>query len=75
MAYSRDRAPLLDTRTQAALERRGRELLGLGLLGLGLFAAVMLATYSPDDPNWMTAGARHRATGSGPSGPRSPTPS
>jgi S-DNA-T family DNA segregation ATPase FtsK/SpoIIIE len=59
MAYqSRDRAPrapLVDARTQAALERRGRELLGLGLIAAGGLAALMLGTYSPDDPNWMLA--------------------
>ena len=56
MAYqTRDRAPLLDSETQAALEKRGKELLGLSLMGAGLLAAVMLATYSPDDPNWMLA--------------------
>ncbi|HVG47627.1 MAG TPA: DNA translocase FtsK 4TM domain-containing protein, partial [Rubellimicrobium sp.] len=56
MAYqTRDRAPLLDSHTQAALERRGKELLGLGLLGAGLLALVMLATYSPEDPNWLLA--------------------
>jgi S-DNA-T family DNA segregation ATPase FtsK/SpoIIIE len=56
MAYqTRDRAPLLDSETQAALEKRGKELLGLSLMGAGLLAVVMLATYSPEDPNWMLA--------------------
>jgi S-DNA-T family DNA segregation ATPase FtsK/SpoIIIE len=54
MAYpTRDRAPLLDRPTQAAIERRGRELLGLCLIGAGLLAAMMLWSYSPEDPNWM----------------------
>ena len=56
MAYqTRDRAPLLDSETQAALEKRGKELMGLSLLGVGLLAVVMLATYSPEDPNWLLA--------------------
>ncbi|WP_210529241.1 DNA translocase FtsK [Rubellimicrobium arenae] len=56
MAYqTRDRAPLLDSETQAALEKRGKELLGLTLIALGLLATVMLASYSPDDPNWLLA--------------------
>ena len=56
MAYrTGDRAPLLDSQTQVALERRGKELLGLGLIGAGLMAVLMLATYSPDDPNWLLA--------------------
>ena len=52
---SRRRDPLLDSTTQAALEKRSRELLGLGLIGLGLLVAVMIGTYSPDDPSWISA--------------------
>ena len=54
MAYqTRDRNPLLDSDMQAAIERRGKELLGLVLIGLGLLAAAMIGSYTPDDPNWM----------------------
>ncbi|MDZ4093948.1 MAG: DNA translocase FtsK 4TM domain-containing protein, partial [Paracoccaceae bacterium] len=49
------RDPLVDANTQAMLERRGRELLGLALIGLGLGFAAMLASYSPEDPGWMVA--------------------
>ncbi|MEM6275763.1 MAG: DNA translocase FtsK 4TM domain-containing protein [Pseudomonadota bacterium] len=49
------REPLLDQNMQAALERRGRELIGLILVGLGLLAAMAIGSYSPDDPNWMVA--------------------
>ncbi|MFZ5708936.1 MAG: DNA translocase FtsK 4TM domain-containing protein [Pseudomonadota bacterium] len=52
---ARHRDPLLDQSTQAALERRGKELLGLCLLGVALLAAMMLASYSPDDPSWLAA--------------------
>ncbi len=56
MAYqTRGREPLLDSNTQAALEKRGKELLGLGLIALGLMVAMMIGSYSPDDPNWMLA--------------------
>ncbi|MEL6914848.1 MAG: DNA translocase FtsK 4TM domain-containing protein [Pseudomonadota bacterium] len=56
MAYqTQGRDPLLDQGMQEALERRGRELLGVLLGALGLAAAVMILTYSPDDPNWMVA--------------------
>ncbi len=51
----RQRDPLLDQGTQAMLERRSRELFGLGLIGLGLAFVVMLWTYSPQDPGWMVA--------------------
>ncbi|MFD1912694.1 DNA translocase FtsK [Halodurantibacterium flavum] len=51
----RQRDPLLDSNTQAALERRGKELLGLGLIGLALALALMLGSYVPDDPSWMSA--------------------
>ncbi|MDD9717198.1 DNA translocase FtsK 4TM domain-containing protein [Dinoroseobacter sp. PD6] len=56
MAYhpARQRDPLLDTSTQAALEKRGRELLGLGLLALAAMLGLALASYVPDDPGWMS---------------------
>ena len=51
----RQRDPLLDQNTQAMLERRGRELLGVGLLAMALAFAAMFASYTPDDPGWMVA--------------------
>jgi DNA segregation ATPase FtsK/SpoIIIE, S-DNA-T family len=56
MAYqTRQRDPLLDRETQAILERRGAELIGLGLLGAGIAMALMLVSYSPEDPSWLSA--------------------
>ncbi len=56
MAYqTRQRDPLLDAPMQEALERRGKELLGLILLAAGVAVAAMLISYTPDDPNWMVA--------------------
>jgi S-DNA-T family DNA segregation ATPase FtsK/SpoIIIE len=56
MAYqARGRDPLLDSNTQAAIEKRGKELIGIALILLGLMAAAMIASYTPDDPNWMSA--------------------
>ncbi len=56
MAYhSRSRDPLLDSNMQAAIEKRGKELLGIVLLCLGLAAAAMIWSYSPEDPNWMVS--------------------
>jgi DNA segregation ATPase FtsK/SpoIIIE, S-DNA-T family len=56
MAYqARHRDPLFDSDTQAIIERRGKELLGLTFLGLALLVAMMLGSYSPDDPNWLSA--------------------
>ncbi len=53
-SYStRQRDPLLDSTMQAAIEKRGKELLGIGLVVLGVMAAMMLMSYSPEDPNWM----------------------
>jgi DNA segregation ATPase FtsK/SpoIIIE, S-DNA-T family len=51
----RQRDPLLDQGTQAILERRGRELFGVGLILLGLAFVAMLGSYSPEDPGWMVA--------------------
>ncbi|MEM6938881.1 MAG: DNA translocase FtsK 4TM domain-containing protein [Pseudomonadota bacterium] len=54
MAYqTRGRDPLLDSNMAEAIEKRGKELLGLVLILLGVLAAMMIGSYSPDDPNWM----------------------
>ncbi len=56
MAYhSRSRDPLLDSNMQAAIEKRGKELIGITLICLGLAAAAMIGSYTPDDPNWMVS--------------------
>ncbi len=56
MAYQvRQREPLLDSNMQAALERRSKELLGVGLIVASVLIGMMLASYSPDDPSWLSA--------------------
>ena len=56
MAYqARHRDPLFDSDTQAIIERRGKELVGLVLLGLAFVVAMALGSYSPDDPNWLSS--------------------
>ncbi len=50
---TRQRDPLLDSNMQAAIERRGKELLGMGLVVVGVLAAMIIASYSPTDPNFM----------------------
>ncbi len=56
MAYqARQRDPLIDRDTQAVLEKRGRELVGMTLIGAAVLLAAILATYSPDDPSWLSA--------------------
>jgi DNA segregation ATPase FtsK/SpoIIIE, S-DNA-T family len=52
---ARQRDPLLDQNVSAMLERRGRELLGVGLVITGLIFWMMLGSYSPEDPGWMVA--------------------
>ncbi len=56
MAYQiRERDPIFDEATQAMIERRGKELLGLALVAVALAIALLLGSYSPDDPGWMSA--------------------
>jgi S-DNA-T family DNA segregation ATPase FtsK/SpoIIIE len=56
MAYqTRQREPLIDSNTAEAIEKRGKELLGVVLVVLGVMAAMMIGSYTPDDPNWMLA--------------------
>ncbi len=52
---ARNRDPLLDSTTQAVIERRSKELIGIILILLGLAAAAMIWSYSPEDPNWMVS--------------------
>ncbi|MFD1880421.1 DNA translocase FtsK [Paracoccus pacificus] len=52
---AKHRDPLFDQSTQAALERRGKELLGAGLIVLGVLIAMMLGSWSPDDPSFLAA--------------------
>ncbi|MFQ1701129.1 DNA translocase FtsK 4TM domain-containing protein [Loktanella agnita] len=52
---TRQRDPLLDSATQAMVEKRGKELLGLGLIIVGLAVAAMTISYTPDDPSWISA--------------------
>jgi S-DNA-T family DNA segregation ATPase FtsK/SpoIIIE len=40
---------------QAAIEKRGKELIGIFLIALGLLVAAMVGSYTPDDPNWMVS--------------------
>uniref|UniRef100_UPI00404821F1 DNA translocase FtsK n=1 Tax=Yoonia sp. TaxID=2212373 RepID=UPI00404821F1 len=52
---SRGRDPLLDSTTQAAIEKRGKELFGI-LLGIaGVLVAMMVGSYSAADPSWLSA--------------------
>ena len=51
----RQRDPLFDSSTQALLEQRGKELLGLALTIIGIGFALMMGSYSPDDPSWFSA--------------------
>ena len=52
---SRGRDPLFDTETAATLEKRGQELVGITLILVGLAAAAMIASYTPDDPSFLSA--------------------
>ena len=52
---AKHRDPLIDTKTQAAIEQRGKELVGLGLIGIAAALALALASYSPDDPSYFMA--------------------
>ena len=56
MAYTtKHRDPLFDSAMQEAIEKRGKELLGMVLVALGVALAAILWTYVPDDPSWLSA--------------------
>ena len=52
---AKHRDPLFDQNTQAALERRGKELLGAGLIVVGILISMMLGSWSADDPSFLSA--------------------
>ncbi|MCZ0960153.1 DNA translocase FtsK [Paracoccus benzoatiresistens] len=53
--HARHRDPLFDQSTQAALERRGKELLGGLLVVVGIAVAMMLGSWSAEDPSFLSA--------------------
>ena len=56
MAYqAKGRDPIFDSTTQALIERRGKELIGLALLALAVGFAMLIGSYSPDDPGLLAA--------------------
>ena len=56
MAYQvRSRDPFFASDTQELIERRGREMIGLAFLAVGIALAMLLVSYSPEDPGWLAA--------------------
>ncbi|MEP5154230.1 DNA translocase FtsK 4TM domain-containing protein [Planktotalea sp.] len=56
MAYqARGRDPLLDSNMQAMIEKRGKEMIGVALIVLGVLAAMIVGSYTPSDPSWLSA--------------------
>ncbi|MFN3275784.1 MAG: DNA translocase FtsK 4TM domain-containing protein [Paracoccus sp. (in: a-proteobacteria)] len=52
---AKHRDPLFDQTTRTALERRGKELLGAGLILLAVLVAMILGSWSADDPSFLSA--------------------
>ena len=52
---ARQRDPLFDSDTQAVLERRAKELIGITLFFVAALFALVLWSYSPQDPSWLSA--------------------
>lgn len=56
MAFqARPRDPFLDSDMQAAIEKKGKELFGLGMLAVGVMITMLLLSYVPEDPSLMSA--------------------
>ncbi|WP_424943420.1 DNA translocase FtsK [Aliiroseovarius crassostreae] len=56
MAFqTKQRDPIFDSGTQAVIEKRGKELIGIALMVAGVIVALILGSYSPEDPGWMSA--------------------
>jgi len=55
MAYQvRQRNPLLESHMQEAIQKRGKELAGLMMLIVGLLVVLMIASFTPSDPSWLS---------------------
>jgi S-DNA-T family DNA segregation ATPase FtsK/SpoIIIE len=52
---AKHRDPLFDQSTRVALERRGKELAGAALVILGVLIAMMLGSWTADDPSFLSA--------------------
>ena len=52
---ARQRDPFLDSNTQAILEQRGKELFGVVLIVFAALVAMILGSYYPGDPSWLSA--------------------
>ncbi|MCB1337924.1 MAG: DNA translocase FtsK, partial [Maritimibacter sp.] len=56
MAYqAKGRDPIFDSTTQALIERRGKELIGLALIAAAIAFAMLIGSYSPNDPGLLAA--------------------
>ena len=57
MAYhlTQERSPFIDTNLQSSLEKRVVEFLGLVLMSLSILIRMMVWSYSPEDPSWLSA--------------------
>ncbi|WP_321830262.1 DNA translocase FtsK [Thalassovita sp.] len=56
MAYqARGRDPLFGSDMQAAMEKRGKELLGIVLILVGLAMGAMIYSYTPEDPSFLSS--------------------
>ncbi len=56
MAFqARGRDPLLDSNMQAMIEKRGKEMIGGALIIFGVLAVMVVGSYTPTDPSWLSA--------------------
>ncbi|KAJ57478.1 cell division protein FtsK [Actibacterium mucosum KCTC 23349] len=52
---AKQRDPLFDSKTQAFIEQRGKELIGICLLIAALIVTLMYGTFDPEDPGFFAA--------------------
>ncbi len=56
MAYqTKERSPLLDSSMSAALEKRSKEVIGLAFVVIAAVSAMIIGSYAPTDPSWLSA--------------------
>ncbi|MGB0635032.1 MAG: DNA translocase FtsK [Paracoccaceae bacterium] len=59
MAFqTKQREPMFDNNIKLIIDRRIRQLFGLFLLTIGVLMFVILFSYSPDDPSWLSSSGK-----------------
>jgi S-DNA-T family DNA segregation ATPase FtsK/SpoIIIE len=59
MAFqTKQREPIFDNHIRLIIDKRSREMFGLFLIGFGLLFSIILFSYNPEDPSWLSSSSK-----------------